>query len=69
MKLKDIFIAKLQQLPNDILQEVYYLDVIILKGRLQWNSFLAHKYNAKLSKDWLIFKINDWTLSMEKEDD
>ncbi len=73
MTFKDIFIRKLRQLPEDILQEVYYLDIVTSKGRLQWNSFLADKYREceieadNPEPDFLKFKINLWYVKMEKE--
>ena len=72
MTFKDIFVRKLRQLPEDILQEVYYLDVAISKGRLQWNSFLAYQYKKQQklssSQSWLEFEIGDWIIQMETED-
>lgn len=72
MSFKDIFIKKLHQLPEDILQEVYYLDVAVLKGRLQWNSFLAYQYRKQRklssSQNRLEFEIGDWIIQMETED-
>jgi hypothetical protein len=72
MLFKDMFIKKLRQLPEDILKEVYYLDIAILKGRLQWNSFLVHQYRKQKkqshNKGWLEFKMGDWIIQMETED-
>ena len=71
MLFKDIFIKKLHQLPDAILQEVYFLDVVTSKGRLQWNSFLADKYKECeiiiSDPGFLGFKINGWYIKMEKE--
>ena len=69
MSLKDIFIKKLHQLPEDILQEVFYLDVVTSKGSLQWNSFLADKYKDQevgATQNWLYFKFSEWKISMER---
>ncbi len=73
MSFKNIFIRKLYQLPEDILQEVYYLNVVTAKGRLQWNSFLAHQYKKQQkpshSKSWLEFEIGNWIIQMETEEE
>ncbi|MCK4498955.1 hypothetical protein KAU11_00485 [Candidatus Babeliales bacterium] len=69
MSLKDIFIKKLHQLPEDILQEVFYLDVVTSKGSLQWSSFLADKYKDQevgATRNWLYFKFSGWKISMER---
>lgn len=72
MSSKEKLIRKLRQLPDDILQEVYDLDIIILRGHLQWNSFLAHQYKKQRqlshNKNWLAFKFGDWAIQMEAED-
>ena len=71
MSFKDIFIRKIQSLPEDILQEVYLLDVVISRGRLQWNSFLADKYKhhkRELDKNWLSFSLSGWKIQMETEE-
>lgn len=72
MTFKDIFIRKIRQVPDDILQEVYVLDVVDSKGILQWNSHLADKYkDQKIESDeeWLRFEIGDWRISMETENE
>ena len=73
MTFQDIFINKIRQLPEDILQEVYFLDVVTSKGRLQWNLYLADKYRGyeMVIPDprFLEFKINNWYIKREKDDE
>jgi hypothetical protein len=69
---KNKLIKKLCQIPDDILQELYFLDIIELKGKLQYNLWLADRYKKyrELSpnKNWLEFKIGSWIVQMETED-
>lgn len=69
---KDKLIRQLRQLPDELLEEFYSLDIISLKGRMQYNSFLANRYRKyrELSPNegWLRFGIGDWTIQMETED-
>lgn len=69
---KNQLIRKLQQLPDEILENLYSLDIITLKGKMQFNDFLADTYRScralSHSESWLEFKISDWTIQMESED-
>jgi hypothetical protein len=69
---KNKLIKKLRQIPDDILQELYFLDIVGLKGKLQYNLWLADRYRKyrELSpnKNWLEFKIGSWIVQMEIED-
>lgn len=69
---KERLIRQLRQIPDEILENLYSLDVITLKGKMQWNSYLADRYKKyralSHSKSWLKFKIGDWAIQMESED-
>ena len=72
---KQKLIRKIQQLPEDILESVglYSLDVVTLKGQMEYDDWLAKKYRSSrvLSSDekWLRFKIGQWTIVMEEEEE
>lgn len=61
-----------RQIPDEILENLYALDIITLKGKMQFNSWLADRYKKcrvlSPDEDWLAFTIGDWTIQMESED-
>jgi phage anti-repressor protein len=68
---KQRLIRKLQQLPNEILDapELYFLDLIELKGQMQYNSWIADRYKKYRelthNEDFLRFKLGNWSIIME----
>lgn len=61
----------LLELPSDIAEKAYSIELIGRKVRLQWGSFLADKYKdrvkASANKAFIWFKVNGWKVSMETE--
>jgi hypothetical protein len=64
-------IRQLKQIPDEILENLYSLDIITLKGKMQFNLWIADRCRQyrilSSNEDWLMFKIGDWTIKMEKE--
>ena len=69
---KDKVIRQLRQIPDEILENLYSLDIITLKGKMQFNSWLADRYKKyrvlSPDKDWLMFEIGEWIIRVESED-
>ena len=42
--LKNKLIKNIQQIPEDLLIKIYCLDIIGSKGKMQWDLWIAHKY-------------------------
>lgn len=61
----------LLELPSDIAEKAYSIELIDKKVTLQWDSFLADKYaeyaKVKANKAFIWFKVNGWKVSMETE--
>lgn len=70
---KDKIIRNIRQLPDDLIDEFYTLDLISFKGSLEWNQWLADKYKAfgayNKDKDFLRFEIGSWVIKMECENE
>lgn len=69
---KEKIIQQLRQIPDEILENLYSLDIITLKGKMQFNDFLADRYKKyrvlSPDEDWLMFEIGGWVVKMEVED-
>lgn len=73
MTLKEKCIKRIQQLPEDILKQLYFLELIDPKGLMQYNKFLADRYRKhkilSSGEDWIEFKIGEFRILMEAEED
>ena len=71
-KEKDKIIRNIRQLPNEILENLYSLNVINLIGKMQYNQWVADQYRIyrelSHSEKWLHFQIGNWKIRMETED-
>lgn len=70
---KDKIIRQLKQIPDEILENLYSLDIITLKGKMQFNLWIADRCRQyrilSPDEDWLMFKIGDWIVQMENNND
>ena len=69
---KSKIIRQIKQIPNELLENLYSLDIITLKGKMQFNSWIADRYKKHRvlspDEDWLMFEIGEWVVKMEVED-
>jgi hypothetical protein len=70
--IREKYIRLLKQIPDEILENLYSLDIITLKGKMQFNLWIADRCRQYriLSPDegWLRFKLGDWVFLMETRD-
>ena len=70
--IKRRMIRQLQQLPDNLIEKLYSLDVMNLKGKMQYDLWLSDKYKecreASYDKKWLRFEVGEWVVYMESED-
>lgn len=70
--LKDKLIKNLRQIPEDILEKLYHLDIVENKGQMEYNRWLADRYrkyrDLSDNKDWLAFEIGGFRILMEIEE-
>ena len=72
MPKKDKIIQEIRQLPDDVLNEMYSLDVITHKGKMYCNLWLADRLKTDRdlgsSENFFRFRLGTWNLEMEVED-
>ena len=70
-QIKDKIIKSIRQLPDEILEKLYSLDVINHKGKMQYDLWLANRYreyrSLSHSEKWFHFQIGSWEIRMETE--
>ena len=70
--IKQKMIRQIRQLPDELLEKLYFLDIINLKGKLQYDPWLADKYGNQQERSpyesWFWFEVGDWIIQMEKQD-
>ena len=68
---KEKIIRQLRQIPDEILENLYSLDVIALKGQMQHDLWLSDRYKKyrvlSPDGDWLMFEMGDWVVRMKSE--
>lgn len=72
---KQEIIENLEELPDQLIEKAYALDVVLGTLQLQYDSFLRDLYKAERIPDnpgnskFIYFRIGKWRVIMETEED